>query len=383
MSKKTNKRKSIPETTKLRLWVAAGGRCEFKGCNEYVWQNGLTLNDGNFAEVAHIIGSSKDGPRGTEQSEELQVDFSNLMLLCQRCHKEIDDHWRKYPAELLRKWKQEHEDRIEIQTSHPEDIHKSTILLCLVNVDERTVPINVEAVRNAMFPKYPSDRKGIKIEESDFDRFGDESYWQTFAENKIKRKVKRFLEEGIDEVKIKHLSIFGVAPMPLLVYLGKCVGDTIPADIYQSHRNIGNTSKTWSWQDELETEFDLIINEANAGENDKVILKLALSDNIEKDKYKNLLVENPSIYEITIPEPSPHWLKNKKQLENFSYEYRKLLNLIQKRHGRNCKISVLTAVPVAIAIECGRVIIPTKDPEIVVCEYYADKGGFEKVLRIC
>lgn len=383
MKKKTNKRKSIPETTKLRLWVAAGGRCEFKGCNEYVWHNGLTLSDGNFAEVAHIIGSSKDGPRGTEQSEELQTDFSNLMLLCQRCHKEIDDHWEKYPAELLRNWKQEHEDRIEIQTSHPEDIHKSTILLCSVNIGERTVPINIEAVRNAMFPIYPSDRKGIKIEESDFDRFGDAKYWQTFAENKIKRKIKLYLEEGIDEVRIKHLSIFGVAPMPLLVYLGKCVGDTIPADIYQSHRNIENTSKTWSWQDEFETEFDLIVNEANVGENDKVVLKLALSDNIEKDKYENLLVENPCIYEITIPEPSPHCLKNKKQLENFSYEYRKLLNFIQKRHGRNCKISILTAVPVAVAIECGRVIIPTKDPEIVVCEYYADKGGFEEVLRIC
>jgi hypothetical protein len=121
----------------------------------------------------------------------------------------------------------------------------------------------------------------------------------------------------------------------------------------------------------------------NVGENDNVTLKLALSDSIEKDKYENLLVENPSVYEITISEPSTHWLKNKKQLENFSYEYRKLLNLIQKRHGRNCKISVLTAVPVAIAIECGRVIIPTKDPEIVVCVYYADKGGFEEVLRIC
>jgi 5-methylcytosine-specific restriction endonuclease McrA len=383
MSKKTNKRKSIPETTKLRLWIAAGGRCEFKGCNEYVWQNGLTLSDGNFAEVAHIIGSSKDGPRGTEQSAELQIDFSNLMLLCQRCHKEIDDHWEKYPAELLRHWKQEHEDRIEIQTCHPEDIHKSTILLCSINIGERTVPINIEAVRNAMFPKYPSDRKGIKIEESDFDRFGNANYWQTFAENKLKRKVKRFLEEGIDEIKIKHLSIFGVAPMPLLIYLGKCVGDTVPADIYQSHRNIENTSKTWSWQDDPETEFDLIINESNFGENDKVILKLALSDNIEKDKFENLLVENPCVYEITIPAPSPHWLKNKKQLENFSYEYRKLLNLIQKRHGRNCKISVLPAVPIAVAIECGRVIIPTKDPEIVVCEYYADKGGFEEVLRIC
>ncbi len=64
-------RKSIPDATKLQLWVKSAGRCQFKGCNTPVWYNGLTLSEGNFAEVAHIIGSSKDGPRGTDQSEEL------------------------------------------------------------------------------------------------------------------------------------------------------------------------------------------------------------------------------------------------------------------------------------------------------------------------
>ncbi|NEP08242.1 MAG: HNH endonuclease, partial [Okeania sp. SIO4D6] len=100
------KRKPIPETTKLQLWVKSAGRCEFKGCNTPVWYNGLTLSKGNFAEVAHIIASSKDGPRGTDQSEEMQVDFDNLMLLCKSCHKEIDDHPEKYPIELLRSFSQ-------------------------------------------------------------------------------------------------------------------------------------------------------------------------------------------------------------------------------------------------------------------------------------
>jgi hypothetical protein len=42
----------------------------------------------------------------------------------------------------------------------------------------------------------------------------------------------------------------------------------------------------------------------------------------------------------------------------------------------------LPAVPVSIAIECRRVILPTKDPEIYACEYYPDKGGFKTVLKI-
>jgi hypothetical protein len=375
-------RKTIPEAVKLQLWIKSAGRCEFKGCNTPVWYNGLTLSEGKFAEVAHIIGSSKDGPRGTDHSEKLQIDFSNLMLLCQRCHKEIDSHPEKYPAELLRSWKQEHENRIEIQTSYPEDIHKSTVLIFSINIGDRSVPINTEAVRNAMFPKFPTDSKGIKIEEKHFDRLGTPEQWQTFAETRIKRKVLRCLDEGIDDVKIKHLSIFGISPMPLLMYLGRCIGDTVPTDIYQSHRNIENTSKTWSWQEEASVKLTYSVSCEQERESEIVLLKLAISDTVGLDKYENLVSDNCSIYQVTVSEPSPHFLKSKRQLEIFSYEYRKLLNEIQAKHGKNCKIFILPAVPVSIALECGRVILPTKDPEIYACEYYGDKGRFETVLKI-
>ena len=375
-------RKAIPETTKLRLWVESAGRCEFKGCNTPVWRNGLTLNEGKFAQVAHIIGSSKDGPRGTDQSEELQIDFDNLMLLCQRCHKEIDDHPESYPVELLRAWKQDHENRIEIQTSYPEDIHKSTILVFSINIGARIVPINIEPIRNAMFPKFPTSLKGIKIEEKDFDHRETPEQWQTFAETKIKRKVLRYLDEGMDDIKIKHISLFAIAPMPLLIYLGRWIGDTIPTDIYQSHRNIEDTNKTWSWQEDVSAESTYFVSCRQEGTDKIVFLSLAISDSIERDKYDNLVSDTCSIYEISIPEPSPHFLKSKRQLEIFSHEYRKLLNKIQARHGKDCKIYILPAVPVSMAVECGRVILPTKDPEIYVCEYYGNKEGFRTVLQI-
>jgi len=382
MAKKENKRKPIPEATKLQLWVKAAGRCEFKGCNKPVWYNGLTLSESNFAEVAHIIGSSKEGPRGTEQSEELQVDFNNLLLLCQSCHKEIDDLPGKYPIELLRLWKKEHEDRIEIQTSYPEDVSKSCVLQFTVNIGDRYVPINAEAIRNAMFPKFPADHKGLKIEEKEFNRLAPPQYWEYFAENKIKRKIHRFLEEGIDDIKVRHLSVFGISPMPLLIFLGRCIGDTIPTDIYQSHRNIENTSKTWSWQEVKEVELSFLATCEKEGNGDTVILKLAISDTLALDKYVNLTSESCSIYQITVNESSVYFIKSKRQLEIFSYEYRKLLNKIQEKHGRNCTILILPAIPVSIAIECGRAILPTKDPKIYACEYYADKNGYVNVLQI-
>ena len=374
-------RSTIPEHTRLKLWVEAAGRCEFPGCNEPIWRNNLTLSDGNFGEVAHIIASSEDGPRGSEESADLRIDYSNLMLLCQRCHKEIDDAPDRYPTELLRRWKQDHEKRIEIQTSYPEEIHKSTVVLFTVKIKDRIPRINHEAYRNAMFPKYPVD-EGILIENPNFDRYGDEADWAAYAKV-IKEKIRARVEEGIDREGVKHFSVFAIGPMPLLMFLGKCIGDTIPVDLYQSHRNIKDTNQTWSWQiEELETQTSYIVNPIKVVENsEKIAIILALSDTIADDKYANFVDDTFSIYEITIENPSPHFLKNRKQLEHFSYEYRKLLNRVQSVHGHRCKVFILPAVPISIAVECGRVLLPTKDPEIFACEYY-DKGGFRKVLKI-
>lgn len=374
-------RKNVPEHTRLKLWVKSAGRCEFSGCNEPVWRNNLTLNDGNFGEVAHIIASSGDGPRGSEESVNLQIEFSNLLLLCQRCHKEIDAAPEKYPAELLRQWKKKHEDRIEIQTSHSGDIHKSTVVLFTVKIKDRITPISPEAYRNAMFPRYPIN-KGIKLDNQDFDRHGAEPDWTACA-RVIEKKIKSHVEEGIDEKKVKHFSVFAIGPMPLLIYLGKCIGDTISTDLYQAHRNIDDTNQTWSWPvEEQETQTSYIVNPVRVVEtSEKVAIMLALSDTIEADKYANFVDETFSLYEITIENPSPHFLKNRKQLEHFSYEYRKLLNQVQAAHGHRCKVFILPAVPVAIAVECGRVLLPTKDPEIFACEYYS-KAGFKKVLKI-
>ena len=375
--------RTIPHHTRLKLWVKSAGRCEFSGCNKPVWRNDLTLSDGNFGEVVHIIGASEEGPRGNEESTNLQIEFSNLMLMCQQCHKEIDDNPDRYPPELLIEWKWKHEDRIEIQTRYPEDIHKSTVLLFSVNIGDRIVPINPEAYRNAMFPKYPTDEKGISITKNNFDGHSDAEYWQAFA-GEIQRKIKWYFEEGIDEEKIKHLSVFALGPMPLLMFLGKCIGDTVPSDLYQSHRNIDDTNQTWSWpKEEQDTETCYIVKSPRINKKGgNVAIVLSLSGKIDSNRYKRLVSENFSVYEITIENPSPHFLKSRKQLEGFSREYRKLLNDIQATYGDSCQISIIPAVPAPIAVECGRILLPKSDPEIFAYEYDKSQEHFRKVLKI-
>ena len=102
-----------------------------------------------------------------------------------------------------------------------------------------------------------------------------------------------------------------------------------------------------------------IVNPVHINESSlNVAIVLSLSGKIRSERYDHLFSEDFSVYEITIEEPSPHFLKSRKQLEGFSREYRKLLNNVQATHGDSCKISIIPAVPVSIAVECGRVLLP-------------------------
>ena len=379
-------RKSIPLTTRLKLWIKAGGRCQFKHCNKPVYEHGMTLQDGNFADIAHIIGAKKSAARGGKLSEELQVEYSNLMLLCKDCHKLIDDNEDYYDAETLRQWKQEHEDRIEVLTSISPETPRSTILRMQVNIGDRVIGIPDEAMFNAMFsqksPKFPFDKKGITITEINFDRTADEVHWQKFAEAKIKNKIDRYLEEGLDGRVVKHLSIFSIGPIPLLMYLGKCLGDTIQSDIYQVNRDINDTNKSWSWKAKEIKPLQIKIECPKAEKEENVVLVISLSDFIEKDKYDNFIQNGFAVYKMFVENPSVHLIQSPLHIEEFSKPFRELLNLIQKNHGKNCNIYLLPAVSVSIAVQIGRALLPTKDPNIFACEIQQPDKIFKKVLKL-
>jgi hypothetical protein len=114
---------NVPDKTKLRLWVAAGGRCQYPGCNKPLYRDDLTLSEMNRSNIAHIIADSPEGPRGDAfYSEKLAAEFSNLMLLCYD-HHHLIDHERldEHPPEALRTMKAEHERRIEMVTGIQND----------------------------------------------------------------------------------------------------------------------------------------------------------------------------------------------------------------------------------------------------------------------
>jgi len=242
----TNKRPAIPKTTQLKLWVLSGGRCEFKGCNEPLWRDSLTLKERNYADIGHIIAASPDGPRGDKDSSlKLAKEFSNLMLLCKKHHDQVDDKdlVKDYPVELLSEYKKEHEDRIKRVTAIQSDM-KTHLLFFKANIGGQKVEIDPQQAYEAIYPRYPDERE-IVLDYANLALPEGNNLYEYIA-NDITEQVKSQIFFGNYREKIKHISVFALGPIPLLIYLGKMIGDIIPMDLYQKHRE---DLQDWKWKE--------------------------------------------------------------------------------------------------------------------------------------
>ena len=93
------------------LWGASAGRCSNPDCGVSL----IELIAGqrgayNIGEMAHIIGKRQGAARTQDGAG--PDTFDNLILLCPNCHTHIDTYEERYPAELLRDWKETHLRRI-------------------------------------------------------------------------------------------------------------------------------------------------------------------------------------------------------------------------------------------------------------------------------
>jgi hypothetical protein len=89
-----------------------------------------------------------------------------------------------------------------------------------------------------------------------------------------------------------------------------------------------------------------------------------------------------AIYEIAVKEPTPYFAQNPAQLSVFIKIYRRLLNGIQEKHGADCHIYLLPALPNSFAVACGRALLPRKDCPITVCEFDRPNWIFRPVLEL-
>lgn len=107
-------RSDLPDAERELLYVSAGGRCSFPGCEKRLVRPGEgRARAVNIGELAHIVAASRQGPRGGHPLDDVERDAraSNRILLCPSHHTEIDKEPLIYTVEVLRQMKDDHEAR--------------------------------------------------------------------------------------------------------------------------------------------------------------------------------------------------------------------------------------------------------------------------------
>jgi hypothetical protein len=375
------RRPSIPLSVQNELWARAAGRCEFRGCNELVYLDPLTQKRSNLSAISHIVACSPDGPRGDfVRSKKLEKDIANLILTCRKHGKLIDDHDKvgEYPEELLLEFKREHEARIRMLTDIREEA-QTHVLLVQAPIDGCDFAIDEKRAFQALLPSYPADEAAELI-----DLCGTplpattEGFFPLMARS-LSDQVRALLRRRAGKPRIRTLSVFALAPVPLLVHLGRELGDIHQVDLYQKHRR----GEGWTWRREEEAAeafYEITRPEAlHAGS--PVALTLEISTEIDPEQVEDALGEAPLRYGIRAAHPGVDFLVSRKRLEVFAYELRKLLAELRAGHGHDCPVHVFAAVPSPVAIELGR-SIKAFDPEFVVYEYHKQNRSYVPALTV-
>ena len=107
MSTSNNQSNDRPKESTISLLYGQAYKCAFPGCDKPLIKVVDDVRIRNSV-VAHIHAKSQGGPRWIEMPPEENRGFDNLILLCDEHHSEIDNKAleKKYPAELLRQWKE-------------------------------------------------------------------------------------------------------------------------------------------------------------------------------------------------------------------------------------------------------------------------------------
>jgi len=362
-----------PQKIAAALWALAGGRCEYRGCNENLVGDLISgKRDALFGYIAHIVGDSEDGPRGDKVlSPKLAKELSNLMLLCGRHHKLIDvDDEEGHPVELLHAMKDAHETRIATNTGISEE-YASHVLRFGASIGNHEALVSTQAIFAAMPPdRHPATSQTIDLEMLNQAIRDDEpEFWELQRKN-LDRLFADRIGGRIERQEIRHLSVFALAPQPLLIELGRLLNEIVPITVHNRHRE---PAATWNWQRDRPV-LDFLVSRPGADATGRIALKIAVSATVNDDRITRVLGDDAAIWTITIARPGNDVVRQPEDLSAFRATLREVYNEIKAQHGEGQVIHLFPVMPASLAVETGRIWMPKADLEMLVYDQNREKG---------
>lgn len=192
-------------------------------------------------------------------------------------------------------------------------------------------------------------------------RFEIHSYWR-IGRRKIDAVAGR-IAEAVHDKHIRHISIFALARIPLLVYLGYALDDKVPVDLYQKHRG---ADEGWVWpESETSAMFESIKTKGGATVTG-VSVVLSLSGTIPLADLPPAVAEFPAYELRPVGEtPNPNLFRSRATLDAFVRSFQDLLAELERTDKTADGIHLFCAVPITAAIACGRTVMRHVHPPVI------------------
>jgi hypothetical protein len=255
---------------------------------------------------------------------------------------------------------------------------KTSVLLFTANIGDQSSFIPFDQILEAVSPHYPASRPG-KIIDLTAIQIGDAAALQTARET-IRRATTQLFDAGGEVQNVKHLSVFAIGPIPLLIDLGSRLSNKVSTDFFQRHRDKEN----WTWKRGVKPVTYQLKRLQRGTDSSTVAMILSLSGKIRTRDLPTEIDGSYSVYELSLKNhtPDPTFLRTKQDLENFRVAYQTALSSITHEHGLLKSLHFFPAVPAPVAILCGRELLPKVHPELLVYDFDKQKVGFTYQLKV-
>jgi 5-methylcytosine-specific restriction endonuclease McrA len=377
-------RKDVPESTRIRVWAKAAGRCVL--CATYLLDGADSFWHAiPVGQIAHIVGaaSGKNAPRGKSGLDANErASEENLLLLCYRCHKRIDDkaYRNRYTVEFLTEKKHLHERRVREVTDFA-TLRPTSVVTVSSDIRGTAAPVSLaqvaEALRSEGYTGMGDDTRNGAFTLHLPGNANDGWAWDAHRTD-LDRLAAR-VAEAATAGNIETVSVFALAPIPSLVYLGSKLDDKTETRLFRRKRTDAVTA--WAWDDEIPTPtFNIVLTPSPAPADEATVI-VELSSPVKESRLPSSLTSLPRVTISPTGEmPHPELISTRAAMEEFARAWREALARIENDlpDARTLHLVASASAPAAIAM--GRHRMRSAQPKMIV--YQLTNESYEAAMEV-
>ena len=336
-------------------------------------------------QIAHIIGagSGMNAPRGESDLDASARAFEeNLLLLCYSCHKRIDDkvYRDKYTVDFLTQKKQLHERRVREVTDFA-ILRPTSVVTVSADIRGTAAPVSLSQVAEALRPEgYTGLGDDTRNGAFTLHLPGNSNDgWAWDAHRTELDRLTARVAEAVTAGDIETISVFALAPIPSLVYLGSKLDDKTETRLFRRKRVDDVTA--WAWDDGIQTpKFDVTRISSPTPANETTVI-VELTSPVKESRLPSGLTSLPRVkISTTGQKPHPELISTRAALEEFGRAWREALARIENDFPDVRMLHLIASVPAPAAIAMGRYRMRTAQPRMVV--YQLTDEGYETAMEV-